>query len=96
MNINPFVELFAAILDIYWWVVLFAVIMSWLTSFGVINRFNPAVAKMSEVLYKLTEPAMRRIRRYMPDLGGIDLSPMVLLLGIWFLKRVLFTYLYKY
>jgi len=96
MNINPFIELFVAVIDLYWWVIMFSVVISWLTSFGVVNQFNPIVAKVSEVLYKLTEPFLRRIRRYMPDLGGIDLSPIVLLLGIWFLKRVLITYFYTY
>lgn len=96
MNINPFVELIAAVLDLYWWVLMFWIILSWLTSFGVINRFNPVVSKVSEVLYKLTEPVLRRIRRYMPDLGGIDISPIVVMLAIWFLKRVLYTYFYSY
>ena len=100
MNINPFIELLVAVLDLYWWVLVLSVILSWLTAFGVINRFNPVVAKVSEILYKLTEPLLRRIRkgvmRYMPDLGGIDLSPVILLLAIWFFQRVLYTYFYKY
>ena len=96
MNINPFIELIAAVLDLYWWVLMFWIILSWLTVFGVINRFNPAVAKASEVLYKLTEPVLRRIRRYIPDLGGVDISPVFLLLGIWFIKKVMFTYFYTY
>lgn len=75
---------------------MFSVVLSWLTAFGVVNRFNPVVAKASEVVYKLTEPFLRRIRRYMPDLGGVDLSPIILLLALWFLKRVLYTYFYKY
>ncbi len=100
MNINQFIELLVAVLDLYWWVLVFSVILSWLTAFGVINRFNPAVAKISEILHKLTEPLLRRIRRvimkYLPDLGGMDLSPVILLLAIWFFQRVLYTYFYKY
>ena len=96
MNINPFIELAAALLDLYYWVLLFWILLSWLIAFGVINRFNPVVAKAQEVLYKLTEPVLRKIRRYMPDLGGVDISPVVLMLGIWFIKKVLFTYFYKY
>lgn len=96
MNINPFIELIAAILDLYWWVLIFWVVLSWLAAFGVINRFNPAVVKISEVLHKLTDPALRRIRRYMPDLGGIDISPIILLLALSFTKKVLFTYFYSY
>ena len=95
MNINPFIELIAAILDLYSYVLVFYIILSWLTSFGVINRFNPAVAKVSEILYKATEPVLRKIRRHVPDLGGIDISPIVVFLGIWFIKRVLFTYFYR-
>jgi YggT family protein len=96
MNINPFIELAAAILDLYYWVLMFWIILSWLMAFGVINKFNPVVAKASEVLYKLTEPVLRKIRRHMPDLGGVDLSPIILIFGIWFIKKVLFTYFYKY
>jgi YggT family protein len=96
MNINPFIELFVAILELYWWVLMLSVILSWLSSFGIINRFNPVVAKVSEVVYKLTEPLLRRIRRYLPDLGGIDISPIIVLLGIWFLKRVMYAYFYRY
>lgn len=96
MNLNPFIELIAAIADLYWWVLMFWIILSWLTSFGVINRFNPVVAKASEVLHKLTNPVLRRIRPYMPELGGVDLSPVVVLLGLWFIKRVLYAYFYVY
>lgn len=96
MNINPFIELFAAIAEIYWWVLLFSIILSWLMHFGIINRFNPVVAKIYEILFKLTEPVLKKIRRYMPDLGGVDFSPVVLLLALSFVKNALFTYFYKY
>lgn len=96
MNINPFIELIVLILDLYWWVLLFWVVISWLSAFGVINHFNPVVAKIADVLERLTDPVLRRIRRYMPNLGGVDISPVVVLLAIWFVKRILYTYFYRY
>jgi YggT family protein len=96
MNINPFIDLISEVFDLYQYVIISSIIMSWLISFGVVNRFNPVVAKVSEILYKLTEPLFRRIRRKLPDFGGIDIiSPIIVLLGMWFIKRVLYTYFYS-
>ncbi|NKB42813.1 MAG: YggT family protein [Alphaproteobacteria bacterium] len=67
----------------YWYVVIAAVIMSWLTNFGVINTQNRIVYMIGSALNQLTEPAFRKIRRYIPIMGGLDLSPIVLLLGLW-------------
>lgn len=54
------------------------------------------VAHVSDALYKLTEPVLRRIRRYMPDLGMVDLSPIVVFIAIRFISNVLYTYFYSY
>jgi YggT family protein len=71
-------------------VVLFAaVIMSWLVSFDVVNRRNPTVAMVGDLLYQLTEPALRPIRRRLPHLGPFDLSPFVLFLIIVFIQWVI-------
>lgn len=82
-----------AVLDIYWWVILVAVIASWLVSFGVINAYNPMARSILQVLQALTEPVFRQIRRVVPPIGGLDLSPIVVLLIIFFLQRWLTSWL---
>ncbi len=81
-------------LRIYTWLVIAMVIMSWLVAFGVINTRNDFVRMIFDFLHRVTEPVLSRIRRIMPDLGGIDLSPIILLLGIFFLQQVIIRYLY--
>lgn len=78
-----------SLLTIYWFIVLGAVVFSWLYAFNVVNPSNQFVAMVGQALHALTEPLLRPIRRYMPDLGGIDISPMVLLLGILFIQSVI-------
>ncbi|MEQ8965432.1 MAG: YggT family protein [Azospirillaceae bacterium] len=80
------------VLDLYVWVIIISAIMSWLVAFNVINTRNQFVHTVGTVLYRLTEPALRPIRRFMPNLGGIDLSPIVLLLAIFFLQQLLVRY----
>lgn len=94
--LRPFVELLLVVLNLYMWVILIWVVMSWLTAFNVINRFNPVVSKISEILFRLTDPILRRIRPYMPNLGGIDISPIVMLLGIYFIERCLIHWFLVY
>lgn len=84
----PFFSLIDAILSIYSLVVFIMVIMSWLISFNVINRHNQLVDMVWRTVIALTEPALGPIRRAMPNLGGIDLSPIVLLLGVFFLRQM--------
>jgi YggT family protein len=96
MNINPFIDIIVTVLNLYGWVLMLWIIVSMLISFDVINRYNPFVAKISEFLYKLTEPVLRRIRRYMPDLGVVDLSPVIVFLAIRFITNVLHTYFYTF
>ncbi|TPN83798.1 YggT family protein [Mesorhizobium sp. CU2] len=78
-------------LDIYWWIIIASAIFSWLYAFNVVNSRNQFVATVSNMLYRLTEPALRPIRRFMPDLGGIDISPIILLLIIFFIRQFLLT-----
>ncbi len=78
-------------LDIYSWILIAMVIYSWLFAFNVINSRNQFVALIGDFLYKVTEPLLRPIRRILPDLGGIDLSPIVLFLAIFFLRQLLWT-----
>jgi len=64
-------------------------VMSWLIAFNVINPYNQFVRSIWQGLNALTEPVLRPIRRWMPDLGGIDISPMVLIIILWFVQGVL-------
>lgn len=81
-------------LNLYWWIIIISAIMSWLVAFNVINPRNEIVGTIGRMVYGLTEPALRPIRRFLPNLGGIDISPIVLLLGIYFLQRLIVIYLY--
>jgi YggT family protein len=81
-------------LSIYWWIVIASAIFSWLYAFNVINPRNQAVSVVGQFLYNLTEPVYRPIRRFMPNLGGIDLSPIVVILGIYLIQRLIVRYLY--
>ncbi len=74
--------------------VIAAVVVSWLIAFNVINTRNEFVAMIVRVIYQLTEPLLRPIRNLMPNLGGLDLSPLILLLLVFFLQRVIIYYIY--
>jgi len=76
-------------ISIYEWIVIAMIIYSWLYAFNVINNSNRFVAMVGEFLYKATEPLLRPIRRFMPDLGGIDISPIILFVAIYFVKRAI-------
>ena len=81
-------------LQFYTYLVIGAAILSWLVAFNVVNARNDVVRAIWDFLYRVTEPALRPIRRILPNLGGIDVSPIILLLGIFFLQRVIALYLY--
>lgn len=87
--IGPLFGLADIVLGLFVWVLIFAVVMSWLVSFNVVNTSNRFVYTVTDFLYRLTEPALRPIRRVLPNLGGLDLSPVLLLLAIWFLRDML-------
>ncbi|WP_299869405.1 YggT family protein [uncultured Hoeflea sp.] len=78
-------------LGIYTWIIIGSAIFSWLYAFNVINSNNRFVGMVGEFLYKATEPALRPIRRVLPDLGGLDISPIVLLIAIFFLRTFIAT-----
>ncbi len=85
MSMNPFLWLILTVIDIYFWIILAMVVLSWLAAFNVVNRSNPYVRQIGQALEKLTEPLLRPIRRFLPDLGGIDISPIVLLIAMQFI-----------
>ena len=79
--------LLITILDLYWWVVIISVIASWLVSFGIINSWHPMTRSILRALDALTAPVFDPIRRVIPPLGGLDLSPLIVLLLITFLRN---------
>lgn len=79
------------ILDIAWFIVIASAIFSWLFAFNIINSSNQFVGQIGSMLYQLTEPMYRPIRRFMPSFNGIDLSPIVVLVIIFFLQRFIAT-----
>ena len=85
---NPFIWLILTVLYIYRWIIIITVIMSWLVAFNIINGANPYVRQVVFALRRLTEPLLAPIRRFLPDLGGIDISPIILLLLILFIEQL--------
>lgn len=83
-------------LDIYTWLIIASAVVSWLVAFNVINTRNDFVRAVWDFLYRITEPALRPIRNILPNLGGIDVSPIILLLLIFFIQRVIQLYIYPY
>ncbi|MGB1547272.1 MAG: YggT family protein [Alphaproteobacteria bacterium] len=81
------------VIDIYIWLLIISVILSWLVAFNIVNTSNRIVYVIGDSLFRITEPALRPIRRILPSLGGIDISPVVLILGLVFLRNLLFEYL---
>ncbi|MBO0346646.1 YggT family protein [Roseibium limicola] len=82
------------ILQLYTYVIIASAIFSWLYAFNIVNSSNQVIATIGQTLYNLTEPVLRPIRRRLPSLGGVDLSPIVLILGIFLLQNIIVRYIY--
>ena len=93
---NPIAFLILQILDLYEWVVIIAVIVSWLVAFNVINERNNFVRSLLRILTALTEPVFRQIRRVIPPFGGLDLSPIVVILLIETIKYTIGWLSFRY
>ena len=78
------------VITIYIWILILSVVMSWLISFNMVNTGNRFVAVVAEFLFRATEPALRPIRRVLPNLGGLDISPIILILLLYFLRDLLY------
>ena len=89
---NSLLFLLSAVIELYIWVVLIQVILSWLVAFNVINMRNQFVYTMGNMFYRLTEPALQPIRRFIPNLGGIDISPVILILLLYFVRSLMHEY----
>ncbi len=81
-------------LQIYVWLLIASAVLSWLVAFNVVNTRNQFVSSVGEFLYRITEPVLRPIRSVMPNLGGIDISPVIVILIIFFLQSVIVRYIY--
>jgi len=81
------------ILDLYWWIVIINVIISWLIGFNVLNTQNRFVFMIFGFTNRLTNPILNKIRNFLPNFGTIDASPVVLLLALWFIKSLMYEYL---
>jgi YggT family protein len=84
----PLIGFIVLVIDLYIWVVIASAILSWLVAFNVVNTNNRFVLSIADMLYRLTEPALRPIRSFMPNLGGIDISPVILILLLLFIRDV--------
>ena len=82
--------LFDNIISLYIWILIINAIISWLVAFNILNTSNRFVYSVLEISYKLTSPALNFIRRYLPNLGSIDISPVILILGLMFLRNFVF------
>ena len=90
MATNPFLWLVTTVIWTYIYILIAAVIMSWLVAFNVVNTRHQFVGMVADFLYRVTEPALRPIRRRMPNLGGIDLSPAILIIGLMFFEQLVY------
>jgi YggT family protein len=88
-----FLTLVSTVITIYVWLLIAQAVLSWLVAFGIVNRYNRVVATIGDFLWRITEPLLRPIRRVLPNLGGIDISPVILILLLWFLRNLMFEYL---
>ncbi len=90
---NALLILVDTIISLYIWALIIHVVLTWLVQFNVVNTRNRFVYMVGNSLYWLTEPALRPIRRVLPHLGGVDISPIVLIIGLVFVRNLLFEYL---
>ena len=83
------INLILLVIRIYIWLLIAQAILSWLLAFGVVNRYNRGVAVIGDFLYRVTEPALRPIRNILPNFGGIDISPIILILILYFISDLI-------
>jgi YggT family protein len=93
---RPIIEILLWLLQLYVWLIIITAVMSWLITFNVINMRNDLVRMIWDSLTRLTEPVLRPIRERLPNMGGVDISPLVVILLIWLISREIETYIYPY
>jgi YggT family protein len=92
----PLLSVVDAVLDLLRYLLFAYIILGWLEAFEIINRYNKLVYGIHNFLFRILEPILSRIRRFLPDLGGIDLSPVVLILGVMFLRGLIVQIAIRY
>lgn len=85
------IDLLILVLELYKWVLIIGVVLSWLIAFNVVNTHNRFVYMVADTINRLTEPVLKPVRNILPNLGGIDISPIIVLLAIFFIQRLLAT-----
>ena len=89
---NSLLYLIIQIINLFEFVLIVYIIITWLVNFNIINTSNRFVYTILDGLYRLCEPSLNFVRRYLPSFGGLDLSPIVVFLGLWFIKSLLIEY----
>ena len=90
--LDPFIYLISSLIDLYIFVLIVWLVLSWLIAFNIVNRHQPFVLRLNYALSRLVEPALKPIRNLLPDLGGIDISPIILILLLRFIDHALHQY----
>jgi len=93
---NLVIDILRILLDIVWWIIIVPAVLSWLIAFNVINTHNDSVLQIWVALDRMTTPLYRPIRRILPDFGGLDLSPLVVLVGLAIINRILTEIQFSY
>ena len=89
---NSLLYLIIQVINLFQFVLIIYIILTWLVNFNIINTGNRFVYSILDALYRLCEPSLNFVRRYIPTFGTIDLSPIVVYLGLWFIKNLLIEY----
>ena len=87
--LRAILEIILEVLNLYAWLLIASAILSWLVAFNVVNTRNQFVGAIVEFLYRITEPVLRPIRSVIPSIGGLDISPIIAILIIWFIQKVI-------
>ena len=93
---NSLLGLIIQIINLYQFILLIYIVMTWLISFNIINTSNRFIFSMMNTLFRLCEPSLRLVRQYLPNLGAIDISPVIVYLLLWFIKSLLIEYWPRY
>ena len=96
MNLNPFIDLISSLIELTKLSLWIYIISHWLVAFNILNPYQPFVSRLMAFLSRLLEPMLSVIRKYIPPIAGVDISPIILILLFGFTKSVLYTYLYRY
>ncbi|MBN9533199.1 MAG: YggT family protein [Alphaproteobacteria bacterium] len=94
--VNPIIWLLLQIIEIYVWIIIASVIVSWLIAFNVINLRNNFVRAVVQALQALTEPVFRWVRRFLPPIAGLDISPLIVLIGLYFIRYSILWLAYRF